>query len=411
MRLEVLVDKQEPLIYPLDKEQILIGSSENCDIMLKVEGISRKHALLICNVDEFFIIDQGSTNGTFINEERLVPGRRFEFTSFFPVRLGESVLLTLLSDDESHDLKLSKFHNEDKSSPNIIDNDSMTRVTKLSPRANLTREATLKLETHKKKVSNKYRSKVQLKKPVKKVSKEDKKLNIVILAAIGIFLGTLYFQMNQDIPVAHVPQVAQVGDVETPKEVVPAIPLVAANSLKPIEQLNTIKNDFKCFSELEKKMCELFKLSAPFGVTQQGLDFHVFLDGNIEPDFFDEYFQRHKVDPNRSKTLTVLYLLKNPIVYPEEVKDYRFHLHFLDGEQNIIAGGAYFPKAAEQLIGLSGPTLVKDVLINGEMILDFTQEYLRFYPEVKSTRAPTPEVNSPPIESEVKSPEAGDPNP
>jgi pSer/pThr/pTyr-binding forkhead associated (FHA) protein len=383
MRLEVLVDKQEPLIFPLDKEQILIGSSENCDILLKTEGISRKHAVIYCHTDEFFIVDQGSTNGTFINEERLEPGKRFEFTSFFPVRLGESVLLTLLSDDEDiGKLKLSRFNNQDASQ---ISDDDRTRVTKISLRSDRNKEATLKLETHRKKVTSKHRAKSEAKKPVKKkIKKEDKKFFVIILSAIVLFLGALYFQLNQEVVVTPPPPtLAKVGEVEKVAEA-PVVennnPQVEAEYIKTPEELKQIQMDLKCVSEVEKEVCSLFQLTEPYGVVQRGLDLHIFLDGNIASEYFDEFRQKHP-DTDIGRTLVVYYVLKNPVQYPENLFNNRFHLHFLDADKNIIASAAYYPKSINLFLKVTDLALMRDVLIGGEQILEFTKDYLYFYPQ------------------------------
>src|SRR5690606_19797388 len=101
MRLEILVGSDDPIIYPINSAKMTLGSAETCDVIISAEGISRRHLTVIAEDDQYFVIDQGSTNGSFINEERLVPGRRVEFTSFFPVRLGDNTLLSLISDDEN----------------------------------------------------------------------------------------------------------------------------------------------------------------------------------------------------------------------------------------------------------------------------------------------------------------------
>lgn len=385
MRLEVLVDKQEPLIFPLNKDQILIGSSENCDILLKTEGVSRKHAVIYCHTDEFFIIDQGSTNGTFINEERLEPGKRFEFTSFFPVRLGESVLLTLLSEDEDiGNIKISKFNNQDSSQET---GDDRTRVTKISLQNGRNKEATLKLETHRKKVTSKYRTKSDIKKPVKKaIKKEDKKFFIIILSGIVLFLGSLYYQLNQEVVVTPTPPtLAKVGEGEKVKPA-PVVennnPQVEAEFIKSPEELKQIQMDLKCVSEVEKEVCGLFQLTEPYGVVQRGLDLHIFLDGNVSPEYFDEFKQKHP-DADIGRVLIVYYVLKNPIQYPENLFNNRFHLHFLDSEKNIIGSAAYYPKSVILFLKVTDFALMRDVLIGGDQILEFTRDYLHFYPKEK----------------------------
>lgn len=100
MRIEITIEGQEPVIYQLLKEKTLVGSGSECDIQVEAEGVSRKHTIIFAIDDSYSVVDQGSTNGSFINEDRLVPGQRADFTSFFPVKLGHLVTMTLLPDEE-----------------------------------------------------------------------------------------------------------------------------------------------------------------------------------------------------------------------------------------------------------------------------------------------------------------------
>jgi predicted component of type VI protein secretion system len=101
MRIEITIEGQEPITHKLTKDKTLLGAGSDCDILVEAEGLSRKHVMILAEGDQFFVVDQGSTNGAFINEERLVPGQRASFTSFFPIRLGAHVTIALLSDEES----------------------------------------------------------------------------------------------------------------------------------------------------------------------------------------------------------------------------------------------------------------------------------------------------------------------
>jgi pSer/pThr/pTyr-binding forkhead associated (FHA) protein len=95
MYLEIVIESQKPLIYLLNKPEIYIGSLTTNDIVVGSTGISRKHLKILVQDKSFFIIDQGSTNGTYINNERIAPGKRFEFTPSESIRLGEHVFLNL----------------------------------------------------------------------------------------------------------------------------------------------------------------------------------------------------------------------------------------------------------------------------------------------------------------------------
>ena len=48
-----------------------IGRSPDCDIFLDDVTVSRNHAVLVQENGEFFVEDQGSLNGTFVNRKRI----------------------------------------------------------------------------------------------------------------------------------------------------------------------------------------------------------------------------------------------------------------------------------------------------------------------------------------------------
>ena len=96
MYLEVLIDSQKPVIYKLNKPEIYLGSLATNDIVISFFGISRKHLKLIVQEKVCIAIDQGSTNGSYIGDAKMVPGKRFELSPLEPLRLGEKVFLTLL---------------------------------------------------------------------------------------------------------------------------------------------------------------------------------------------------------------------------------------------------------------------------------------------------------------------------
>jgi FHA domain-containing protein len=75
--------------FPLDSAELTIGRGENAGITLADPGISRMHARIVREGDDFVVEDLGSTNGTEVNGQlvkrrRLADGDR--------VRLGSSTL-------------------------------------------------------------------------------------------------------------------------------------------------------------------------------------------------------------------------------------------------------------------------------------------------------------------------------
>lgn len=53
--------------YPLDKERITIGRKPDNDIPIDNLAVSGKHALIITILDDSFLEDLGSTNGSYVN--------------------------------------------------------------------------------------------------------------------------------------------------------------------------------------------------------------------------------------------------------------------------------------------------------------------------------------------------------
>jgi hypothetical protein len=56
-------------------ERTTIGRSPDCDIFLDDVTVSRKHAVLLRRDAGYFIEDQGSLNGTFLNRKRIESGQ------------------------------------------------------------------------------------------------------------------------------------------------------------------------------------------------------------------------------------------------------------------------------------------------------------------------------------------------
>ena len=60
--------------FHVQGERTLIGRSPDCDIFLDDVTVSRRHAVVAERDGAFFIEDQGSLNGTFLNRRRIESG-------------------------------------------------------------------------------------------------------------------------------------------------------------------------------------------------------------------------------------------------------------------------------------------------------------------------------------------------
>src|SRR5688572_18906550 len=62
--------------FPLPKSgEIVVGRSSELDMVLVEDMVSRRHAKISVASDQIFIQDLGSTNGTFVNGEKVKRAR------------------------------------------------------------------------------------------------------------------------------------------------------------------------------------------------------------------------------------------------------------------------------------------------------------------------------------------------
>ncbi len=82
--------------FPVAPEkQILIGRSSDLDMVLVEDMVSRKHARITMQSDQIWIEDLGSTNGTFVNGEKI---KRAHLKEGDRVLIGTSILKLIAGD-------------------------------------------------------------------------------------------------------------------------------------------------------------------------------------------------------------------------------------------------------------------------------------------------------------------------
>lgn len=60
-----------PSRFPLAPGKFIVGRSSGCDLVLPHESVSRRHAEIQVSADGVAVVDLGSRNGTYIDDERV----------------------------------------------------------------------------------------------------------------------------------------------------------------------------------------------------------------------------------------------------------------------------------------------------------------------------------------------------
>lgn len=82
--------------HPFNSPEVIIGRDSSCDLTLADETISARHARLNFHHNQWWLEDLQSTNGTFLNEEKLLTPTVLISGDEF--RCGQiSVLVSILS--------------------------------------------------------------------------------------------------------------------------------------------------------------------------------------------------------------------------------------------------------------------------------------------------------------------------
>lgn len=84
----------EKRVILINKPEFMIGRTREMDFILpENKGISRKHACIRFEDQEYYLSDLDSTNHTFLNGNQLIPGRRYKLKSGDEILIGKERLM------------------------------------------------------------------------------------------------------------------------------------------------------------------------------------------------------------------------------------------------------------------------------------------------------------------------------
>ena len=89
MRLSVQIEFDKTLDLVTPKFNVIVGRSPKSDLVIPHDSISRSHCRIEMNKGIFYITDLGSSNGTFLDGQRLTPEQRTPFLISSQLTLGK----------------------------------------------------------------------------------------------------------------------------------------------------------------------------------------------------------------------------------------------------------------------------------------------------------------------------------
>jgi hypothetical protein len=116
-----IMDEENPVIFH-DVSQLFIGRQAGGTTVQALDltekngaelGVSRQHAQILCGESGFSLVDLGSTNGTWLNQRQLTPGKPYRLHSDDRILLGHLSLSVCFH--SAHTIEETAFYLEDNS--------------------------------------------------------------------------------------------------------------------------------------------------------------------------------------------------------------------------------------------------------------------------------------------------------
>lgn len=104
----VIYTKESGLLgkrFVLEKQRVSIGRGADSEIVLEGDSVSRRHCHFELRDKGWYLVDDGSTNGTYVNEEQVV--REAQLTNGDRIKVGPTILKYIAGADAE-----AKYHEE-----------------------------------------------------------------------------------------------------------------------------------------------------------------------------------------------------------------------------------------------------------------------------------------------------------
>jgi hypothetical protein len=222
MKVSIVTISGQKIDTIISASEATIGRSVKCDVVVPDESLSRQHCKIEVENGNFFVTDLGSTNGVYVDGEKIEANARTAFYSYNQLNLGP--LECVVEENNSN-------HSQSKSSQKMVnaedDDESKTIV-------------------HKRSVSDVARETARRpmrKPPPKKENIQGKKASLGMILPVLVILGAIYYYRTTD------EVVPETSPSEAPARAMPSYK-------KNLEIAKQVPNEFKAgpeYAELSAK--------------------------------------------------------------------------------------------------------------------------------------------------------------
>lgn len=110
----------ETITKSISSNIVVLGRSNRCDLTVPHESISREHCKFENVAGEIYITDLGSTNGVFLDGEKITPNKRIIYNTYLPLSMGIIQSIQIEFTETTHDAYKIKTNFEGIPLPNEV---------------------------------------------------------------------------------------------------------------------------------------------------------------------------------------------------------------------------------------------------------------------------------------------------
>jgi pSer/pThr/pTyr-binding forkhead associated (FHA) protein len=284
MQIEVLQNEIPLKKISNPKKTLILGRSAKADVSVDVDGLSRNHMQIEQIGDEIFVTDLNSTNGVYVNNERIPAGEKVKYLSILPLQIG-----TLNINIKTDDQVLTEKSQELASSQTMSSISSMNmRSASMSSRPSRDSEKT--------EVTKKF------KKSEKKKSSFSNLIVLIALAGGGYFYYTNVIEEKMNNPETETDSQAKNSDQNESKKKL---------RLVDVQDLKSLSKKALCSSSQLATICKDLELVSDNGegvIIKENIAFIFILKDSLKPKLETEELKKLSVDDQNKFYLITKFL-------------------------------------------------------------------------------------------------------